>query len=129
MEEKSLRSKLVQIISGSMEGISVGEAKRRQKLDPSYGQTKIVRNACQYIDAMLREQKKRGWTQRKLFCMFTNQDRGCTKQELELLGKEIPKRYQGREVDFWALPEKYVDLPTEEALNHYVPIVIERVER
>ena len=83
----------------------MGFAKRRQKLDPSYGQTKIVRNACQYIDAMLREQKKRGWTQRKLFCMFTNQDRGCTKQELELLGKEIPKRYQGREVDFWALPD------------------------
>lgn len=106
----------------------MGEAKRRAKLDPNFSRTKIVQNAYKYIDKMLQEQQRRGWTERKLFCMFTNQDRGCTKQELELLEKEIPRRYRGREVYFWVLPKEYVglDLPKEEVLNYFVPIEIEK---
>lgn len=119
---QGLLTRLIKMISGSMEGISVGEAKRRQKLDPSYGQTKIVRNACNFIDNLWLEKKKKGWSQDVPCFVFTNKDRGCTVKEIELLEKEIPKRYKNHEMLFWALPQEYAHLPPEEALNYFVQI-------
>lgn len=100
----------------------MGEAKRRQKLDSNFGKTNIVQKACQFIDAQLRKRKKKGTAKQMLFCVFSNDELGCTEEELKLLEKEIPKRYQNQKISFWVLPKKYAHLNTEEACNHFVPV-------
>ena len=36
----------------------MGEAKRRKQLDPNYGKSNVVENACQHIDDLLIQQEK-----------------------------------------------------------------------
>lgn len=100
------------------------EAKRRKKLDLNHGKSNVLKNACQHIDALLLQLAQIDLAQETIFSLFTNQDRGCTKQELKLLQKEIPVLYQGQKFTLWVLPKKYAHLPVEKALNYFVPISI-----
>lgn len=100
----------------------MGEAKRRKKLDPNYGSSNVLKDACQHIDDLLLQQARMDSDTETIFSLFTNKDRGCTDIELELLQKEIPLRYQGKNFTLWVLPKKYAHLPAEQAFNHFVPI-------
>lgn len=108
----------------------MGEAKRRQKLDPDYGKSNIVQNACRYIDSALLEKRKKNWTQEQIVCVFTNQELGCTNEELKLLQKEIPRRYENQEMSFWVLPENCANLPEEKAskLDYFIPIYTKKMQ-
>ena len=66
----------------------------------------------------------RKWRKGIFFSLFTNKDRGCTEQELELLQKEIPLLYQGKTFTIWVLPRKYAHLPAETALDYFVPVSV-----
>ena len=112
----------------------MGEAKRRKKLlgseyGSNYGKSKVLKYACQHIDDLLLQIRKSNWNQEAIFSLFTNNDRGCTKEELKLLEKEIPKRYEGKKFTIWVLPKKYAHLPVDKALNYFVPIEIGRTQR
>jgi hypothetical protein len=108
----------------------VGEAKRRQNEDPEYGKPNIVKNACQYINSVLLEKRRKNWTQEQIVCVFTNQELGCTDEEIALLKKEIPRRYENQKLSFWILPEKYANLSKEKAsiLNHLVCIHTQKMQ-
>lgn len=101
----------------------MGEAKRRKKFDPNYGKSNILKNVCQHIDSFLLQSASTD-DDRTIFSLFTNKDRGCTEQEIELLKKEIPSLYQGKKFSLWVLPKKSAHLPVEKALNHFVRISI-----
>ena len=102
----------------------MGEAKRRKKLDPNYGKSNLLKNVCRHIDSLLLQQAQTDLAQENIFSLFTNEDRGCTEQELEMIEKEIPQKYQGQDFTIWVLPKKYAQLPVEEALKYFVPISV-----
>ena len=52
------------------------------------------------------------------FLLFTNKDRGCTEQEIDILQKEIPLLDQGKRFTTWVLTKEYADLPAESALDY-----------
>ena len=106
----------------------MGEAKRRKKLDPNYGKSNVLKNACQHIDDLLLQKEQMDLDAGNIFSLFTNKDRGCTEQELELLKKEIPLLYQGKSFTIWVLPKKYAHLPAESALDYFVPVSVGMAE-
>lgn len=100
----------------------MGEAKRRKRLDPNYGKSNPLRDAYQMIDNFF-SQNSPG-DRECTFLLFTNQDRGCTEEEIEMLRKEIPLRYQSQNFTIWILPKKYAHLSAEEAFNHFVSVSV-----
>ncbi len=107
----------------------MGEAARRKKLAPNYGKfdplkSKVLKNAIKLIDKNLSQIEKSGKTPGTLLILFTNKDRGCNEQELEMLEKEIPKLYEGKNFTLCVLPQKYASLPAEEALDYFVPVIV-----
>ena len=100
----------------------MGEAKRRKKLDPNYGKSNVLKDACRFIDDLLLQNPQ--MEEGNIFSLFTNKDRGCTEQELEILQKEIPLLYQGKSFTIWVLPRKYAHLPAETALDYFVPVSV-----
>ncbi len=100
----------------------MGEAKRRKKLDPNYGKSNPLKDACRMIDDFL--SKNPQMDEESHFLLFTNKDRGCTEQEIDMLQKEIPLRYQGKRFTTWVLPKEYADLPAESALDYFVPVSV-----
>ena len=100
----------------------MGEAKRRKKLDPNYGKSNPLKDACRMIDDFL--SKNPQMDEDSHFLLFTNKERGCTEKEIEILQKEIPLRYEGKCFMFGILPQKYAHLPAEEALDYFVPISV-----
>jgi hypothetical protein len=101
----------------------VGEAKRRQKLDPNYGTSNALYHACQHINDLLRQQEIQspGTT---IFSLFTNDDRGCSEQELQFLKIKLPQLYQGKKFTIWILPKQYASLSIEEAFEHFIPLKV-----
>nr|MDJ0718644.1 hypothetical protein [Prochloraceae cyanobacterium] len=76
--------------------------------------------ACRVIDDFLLKNPQ--MDEKSYVLLFTNKERGCTEQEIEMLKKEIPSLYQGKRFTIWVLPKEYANLPAKEALNYFVKI-------
>ncbi len=100
----------------------MGEAKRRKKLDPNYGKSNPLKDACRLIDDFLDQNPQ--MDEESYVLLFTNKDRGCTEQEIEMLRKEIPLRYEGKRFTIWVLPKEYAHLPPEEGFDYFVPVSV-----
>jgi hypothetical protein len=103
----------------------MGEAKRRKKLDPNYGHSNALSGACKLIDTYLstRNQPSRSLQEMSnqadsIFLIFSNNERGCSEEEIKLLKVKIPQLYQGENFRFYVLPKKFANVPTESALKH-----------
>ena len=100
----------------------MGEAKRRKKLDPNYGKSNPLKGACRLIDDFLSQNPHR--YEESYVLLFTNKERGCTEQEIEMLRKEIPSLYEGKRFTVRVLPKEYANLPPKQALNYFVHIPV-----
>jgi hypothetical protein len=98
----------------------VGEAKRRQKLDPNYGKPNVLKNACQHIDELLFQLEQTDSDEVTVFSLFTNDERGCSEDEIELLQSTIPLFYHNQNFTVWLLPQQYASLPPEKALDYFI---------
>lgn len=98
----------------------MGESKRRQQLDPNYGTSNVLRHACLHIDDLLRQQDTQP-PDTTIFSLFTNDDRGCSEEEFQLLKTELPKLYRDKQFTIWILPRKYASLPINQAIHHFFP--------
>jgi hypothetical protein len=101
----------------------MGEAKRRRQLDPNYGKSNVLKNACEHINELLSQQVQIN-QDTAVFSLFTNRDRGCSEKEIQLLQTQIPLLYQQQNFTLWVLPQKYADKPVEQALDYFVPIEV-----
>jgi hypothetical protein len=101
----------------------MGEAKRRRQLDPNYGQSNVLQNACEHIDELL-SQPAQIDEDTAIFSLFTNRDRGCSEKEIQLLQTQIPLLYQDKKFTLLVLPKKYASKPVEQALDYFVPIEV-----
>ena len=102
----------------------MGEAKRRKQLDPDFGQSNVLRNACKHIDDLLLQQEKTQSEPVSIFSLFTNNDRGCDDDELDLLQSTIPSYYHNESFTVWILPKKHASSNVQEALPYFVPLHI-----
>lgn len=100
----------------------MGEAKRRKLLDPNYGKSHVLDNACKHIDDLLIQLEKTQEDRETIFSLFTNNDRGCDDDELELLQTTIPLLYHNESFTIWVLPKKYASASVERAFPHFVPL-------
>jgi hypothetical protein len=102
----------------------VGEAKRRQKLDPNFGKSNVLGNACQHVDELLFQLEQTDPDEVTVFSLFTNDDRGCSEQEFQFLKMKLPQFYQGKKFTIWILPKQYASLSLEEAFEHFIPLKV-----
>lgn len=101
----------------------MGEAKRRQQKDPNYGKSNVLKNACEHIDELLSQQAQVS-SDTVIFSLFTNRDRGCSPQEIQLLQTQIPLLYQAHSFTLMVLPKQYASKPVEIAIDYFVPIEV-----
>ena len=99
----------------------MGEAKRRKKLNPNYGQSNILENVKREIrNAFLDSQTPKEGA--LLLIIYTNRERGCTEQEIKLLQEKVPELYKEKKFTLLVLPKKYAKLPVDEAIPYLVTI-------
>jgi hypothetical protein len=103
----------------------MGEAKRRRQLDPNYGKSNVLENACEHINELLSQQVQID-EDTAVFSLFTNHDRGCSEKEIQLLQTQIPLLYQQQNFTLWVLPNQYASKPVEQALDYFVPIEVKQ---
>lgn len=102
----------------------MGEAKRRQKLDPNYGKPHVLKNACQHVDELLFQQEQTDPDEVTIFSLFTNNDRGCSEEEIDFLRSTIPLLYHNQSFTVWLLPQQYASLPLEKSFEHFLPLYV-----
>lgn len=103
---------------------TVGEAKRRQKLDPNYGKPNVLKNACQHIDELLFRQEQTDPDEVTIFSLFTNNDRGCSEEEIDFLRSTIPLLYHNQSFTVWLLPQQYASLSLEKSFEYFLPLYV-----
>lgn len=100
----------------------MGESKRRKKNDPNYGKFNIVAKVCEYLDNFFIEQFN--YKYENTFAVFTNNDRGCKSDEIDLIKLQIPRIYKDRNFTLWILPQEYAFRPVHNSFNKLIPINI-----
>jgi hypothetical protein len=102
----------------------VGEAKRRQKLDPNYGKSNVLDRACQHVDELLFQLEQIDPDEVTVFSLFSDDDRGCSEDDIDLLQSTIPLFYHNHNFTIWLLPQQFASLPLEEAFEHFIPLYV-----